>query len=52
MKFLFCFMLMAFATLSYSEIFDRACRPLEELGGAMTGFEPEKYLGKWFEIER
>jgi hypothetical protein len=33
-------------------MFNRPCRPVEEYGGVFTGFEAEKYLNKWYEIER
>lgn len=43
---------LVFIYFSYAEIFDHSCRSLEEYGGAMVDFKPERYLGKWFEIER
>lgn len=38
--------------LAQAEIFNRACRTVEQYGNAHAPFTPEKYLGLWFEIER
>lgn len=33
-------------------MFNRPCRAVEELGGIFSGFKADKYLDKWYEIER
>lgn len=54
MKFLIAFVIAIISHCSNvtSEVFDRPCRSLDEYGGVMKYFHAEKYLGKWFEIER
>lgn len=38
--------------VAQAAMFNRACRTLEEYGGVLSGFEGDKYLEKWYEIER
>lgn len=38
--------------IARAAMFNRPCRPEEELGGIFSGFEADKYLDKWYEIER
>lgn len=51
MKFLIIFVIFQASQIN-AEVLDRPCRRLEDYGGVMKDFHAERYLGRWFEIER